>query len=313
MGARPFDWNDLEIFLATARGGTLAAAGRALGLDAATVHRRIAKLEAAMRARLFERSQRGYSLTSAGEDLLAHAQAMDENVTAARRKVEARDTSLSGLVRVATADDLAVTVLSPILRAFREAHPNVAVAVDVRASYADLARREADVAIRFGTKPPEGDVVAKHVARAALALYASRAYLRKHPAPRRLDDLREHAIVRGDVSMAAMSIEQLMDRYADPAKVAIRSESFYARFAAIRDGVGVGFLGCFMGDRERSLRRLPIALPDMPASLTMLVHVDMKRNARVRAFVEHVHGALVAQRAMFEGVREPQPRRSGRR
>lgn len=304
MSARPFDWNDLEIFLATARGGTLAAAAHTLRLDASTVQRRITKLEAALRTRLFERSQRGYSLTSAGAELLAHTDAMDEHVTAARRKVEARDTSLSGLVRVATADDFAVTVLAPIVRSFRDAHPSVTVAVDLSTGHANLARQEADVAIRFGIKPPEGDVIVKHVAKAGLKLYASRAYLKKHALPRRLEDLREHPVVRGDVTMAAMPIEQLMDRYADPAKVAFRSESFFARFAAIRDGVGVGFLGCFMGDRERSLRRLPVALPELPATLTMLVHVDLKRNARVRAFVKHVYDALVAQRETFEGRAE---------
>jgi DNA-binding transcriptional LysR family regulator len=303
MDARPFDWSDLEIFLAAARGGSLAAAAGTLRVDASTVQRRIGKLESAMRTRLFERSQRGYSLTSAGEDLLAHALAMDEHVAAARRKVVARDAMLAGTVRVATVDDLAITILPPILKTFRDAHPHVTTAVDVRASLADLARQQADVALRFGAKPPEGDVIAKHVSRIGVALYASRSYVEEHGRPRKRDELAQHTMVRGDESMAAMPFEQWTDRWADPTKTSFRSESFFARLAAIREGMGIGYLGCFMGDREKALRRLPIAVPQFDMSVWLLVHVDMRKNARVRAFVEHTYAALVALRPLFEGRR----------
>lgn len=301
MSARPFDWSDLEVFLATARGGSLAAAATALGLDSSTVHRRIAKLEAALRTRLFDRSQRGYSLTGAGEDLLAHAHAMDEHVVAAERQVIARDDALAGTVRVATVDDFAITVLSPIIRSFRDAHPNVMVALDISNTFTDLSRHQADVAIRFGIKPPEGDVVAKNVLKAYVALYGSRAYLAKHPRVRRLEDLREHFVVRADEAMSGMPDEQLMNRYCDPSKIAFRSNSFFARLAAIRDGVGLGFLGCYMGDRHKALRRIAIPFPEIAASVSILVHVDIHRNARVRAFVKHVQEELIIQRKLFEG------------
>jgi len=253
-----------------------------------------------MRSRLFERSQRGYSLTSAGEDLLGHTVAMEDQVLAARRKVVARDDSLAGTVRVATVDDLAISVLSPIISAFRVQHPSVTVAVDVSSGFANLARQQADVAIRLGGSPPEGDVIARQVLKAHVGLYGSRSYLSKHAPLRRLEDLGEHAIVRGDETAASMPMERTMDRYADPGKTAFRSASFFARLAAIRDGMGVGFLGCFMGDREKTMRRLPFSFPELTAKVWMLVHVDMRRNARVRAFVAHAQAALVAQRALFE-------------
>jgi DNA-binding transcriptional LysR family regulator len=161
MNARRLDRSDLEMFLATARGGSLAAAAGALGLDASTVHRRMGKLESAMHTRLFDRSQRGYSLTSAGEELLAHAEAMDEQVAAARRKVVARDDALTGVVRVATVDGLAIGVLAPIFGSFREAHPSVTVAVDLNPGLTDLAREPAEVAIRLVQKAPDGDVIVK--------------------------------------------------------------------------------------------------------------------------------------------------------
>src|SRR5690349_21507820 len=94
MSARLFEWSDLEIFLAVTRGGTLAAAAESLLVDASTVQRRVGKLEGALRTRLFDRSPRGYSLTAAGEDLLAHARQMEHEAIAAQRKLVARDDSL---------------------------------------------------------------------------------------------------------------------------------------------------------------------------------------------------------------------------
>lgn len=301
MSARCFEWTDLEIFLCTARGGSLAAAASALGVDASTVQRRIGKLEAALKARLFERSPRGYCLTPAGDDLLEHVSAMDEQILSARRKVLGRDDALAGTIRVATVDDIAVTILPPIIHSFRQTHPHVTVAVDVRSGLADLARQQADVAVRLGVTAPSGDVIAKAVVKARGGLYASRAYLAKHGTPKRLEDLWQHSIVCGDEAQAGTPIERLISRYADPAKTAFRSESFFARLAAIREGMGIGFLGCFMGDREKQLKRLPFELPELAVDLCLITHVDLRRNARVRAFMEHTHAALRAQRSLFEG------------
>lgn len=300
MNARLFDWADLEIFLAVCRGGTLAAAAQILRVDASTVQRRIGKLEGGLRTRLFDRSQRGYSLTAAGDQLFTHVRGMEQEALAAQRKVVARDDSLEGTVRVATVDDLAIAVLSPILRSFRKQNPNVTIDMDIRTGFADLARRQADVAIRFGGRLPEAEVIAKRVSRIGVALYASRAYLKEHGRPARLEDLARHAIVRGDERMSGLPIEKLMDRYGDPANIAFRSNSFLVRLAAIRDGVGIGFLGCFMGERDTGVERLPFRFPDEAGYLWMLVHVDMRRNARVRAFVEHTRAAMLALRSSFE-------------
>ena len=308
MDARRVDWADLELFLAVARGGSLAAAAAALRVDASTVHRRIAGLEEALGARLFARSSRGYALSSAGQELLPHATAMDEQASAARRKVAARDEALAGSVRVSAIDDVA-GVLSPIVASFRRKHPGVSVAVDMRSAFADLARQQADVAIRISTRAPEGDLIAKHVAKLGLAFYGSRAYFAKHGRPSRVEDLRDHAIVRGDASLPTMPGERTLDSYSSAERVAFRSQSFIARLAAVRDGVGIGVLGCFMGDQDKSLVQLPFAVSDPHVNVWLLIHVDLRQNARVRAFAEHTYAALLDQRPLFEGARQSARRR----
>jgi DNA-binding transcriptional LysR family regulator len=299
MNARP-PWSDLQVFLAAAREGTLAAAADALGVNASTVQRRIGKLESALTTRLFDRSQRGYSLTSVGEEMLERVLTIEQEILAIDRHVGGRDQSLEGTIRVATVDDLAIGVLSPILRNFRRKHPGVTLEVGVGSDFADLARRQADVAIRFGRKPVLGDLVVKHVSRVDVGLSGSRAYFRANGRPTCIEDLRHHAIVRGDEQMAGLPMERIIDRHADPARTAYRSDSMLARASAIRDGIGIGILGCFSGEAERGLERIDLAFPEAAADLWMVVHVDLRRNARVRAFVDFAYDALVALRPRFE-------------
>lgn len=303
MDARPYEWSDLEIFLELARTGTLAAAAEKLRVDASTVHRRLGKLEAAMRTKLFLRSTRGYALSEAGQDLLAHTTAMDEQATSAFRKVVARDEQPIGTVRLATVDDLAVNVVPPIVTSFREKHPRVTVHLDVRDSFVALAKHEADVALRIGlTSTVPGEGVVRRVCSIGTGFFASRAYLKRHGRPRKPEDLFEHTFVRPLERFAGMPSERVTDRYSDPAKIAMRVNSFYALFGAIRAGVGIGFAPLMLTAQEKSVEQLDLDFgePLPPPSLYLVVHTDMRKNARVRAFVDHAFAALTAQRGMFE-------------
>ncbi len=305
-------WGDLELFLSIARGGSLAAAASTLGVDPSTVHRRVGSLEQSARTRLFSRSPRGYALTNAGQELLPHATAMEAEMAEARRKLAARDEALVGVVRVAAIDDIA-SVLSPIVASFRLKHPRVTVAVEMRSGFADLARQQADVAIRMSTRPLGGDLIAKHIAKLAVAFYGSRAYFAEHGRPARVEQLREHAIVRGDANGPVMPGERTLDSHSSADRVAFRSESMIARLAAVRDGVGIGVLPCLMADPERTLVRLPFAVSDPDVNVWLLIHVDLRQNARVRIFTEHAHAALLARRDLFEGrARQARERRAPR-
>ena len=178
----------------------------------------------------------------------------------------------------------------------------VTVAVDVGQGYVDLGKREADLALRFGGRPAGGDVVVRRVAFADIGLFASRAYVKQHGRPKTPEELYDHALVRASEEFARLPMEQCLERYGSPARVAFRSASFYVRIGAVRAGVGVGFVPLFMAARDKSLVRLPLAFPETPrgADLLLVVHADTRKNARVRAFVEHLYGALVAQRSLFE-------------
>lgn len=281
------------MFLAAARTGTLSAAARALDSSPATVLRRLRVLERDLKAALFVRSPRGYALTPAGTELLLHVQAMESEVFAAERRLAGRDQKLSGPIRVATLDDLVQTVLGPVLAAFVLRHPSVELDLVIDSELTNLTRRSADVAIRAGGQPTSEDVIARSVCRIGVALYASREYLRRQPRRPSLQQLEGHRIVRADDARARLPMEKLIERHASGATLAFRSNSMLARCSAVRNGMGVGFLPCFVADGERELVRLGDVVPEASATLWILVHPDLRRNARVRAFVEHAHAELL--------------------
>lgn len=281
------------MFLAAARAGTLSAAARALDSSPATVLRRLRVLERDLKAALFVRSPRGYALTPAGTELLLHVQAMESEVFAAERRLAGRDQKLSGPIRVATLDDLVQTVLGPVLAGFLLRHPSVEMDLVIDSELTNLTRRSADVAIRAGGQPTSEDVIARSVCRIGVALYASREYLRRQPRRPSLEQLAGHRIVRADEARARLPMEKLIERHASGATLAFRSNSMLARCSAVRDGMGVGFLPCFVADAERELVRLGGVVPEASATLWILVHPDLRRNARVRAFVEHTHAELL--------------------
>jgi DNA-binding transcriptional LysR family regulator len=263
----------------------------------------LAQLESELSTRLFDRSRTGYALTAAGEELLAHVARIENEVLTVGRKIGGLDQSLQGRVHVATVDDLAFTLLPPIVRSFREQHPHVAVDVTIYNDIADLARRQADVAIRLGSKPREPDVVARHVSRIGLTVYGSRSYLRKRSRPKSLADLAEHVLVAGDDLQSFGPMEHILRRYCPGATIAYRSNSMLARLAAVRDGVGLGVLPCFAADEEQALVRVLPVLSEIAADVWTVVHMDMRGSARVRAFVDFIHERLTAVRAKIEGDR----------
>src|SRR2546426_6842307 len=144
------DWRDLRFFLELARTGTLAAAGRKLGVDNTTVGRRLSALERDLGSKLFSRTPDGLVLTAAGEAIRTAGEEMEQAVLRGEQRVLGSDRKLSGLVRVATTEMLGELAVLPALRSVHERHPQIRVEVLTGAGRLDIARREADVALQYG-------------------------------------------------------------------------------------------------------------------------------------------------------------------
>jgi DNA-binding transcriptional LysR family regulator len=298
MNAQHLAWDDIRHFLAVASQGTLSAAGEALGVDHSTVLRRIQGLEAELGARLFDRSQRGYAPTQLAEDLLPIARRIEDEMNTLARHAAGADQTLRGVVRVTTVGDWA-DVFSRYLDDFFLSYPGIRLEVELTAAVQNLSERRADVAIRAGfRKPSESDVVPLHVADLGFGLYASEAYLARHGRPRRLADVaRKHRIVSG-IGMAQQVTKVFFPDPPDDSSV-YRTNDLTHALAAIRAGVGIGSLVCAVGEADPQLTRL--FKPKKMGALWVLYHRDLRRNARVRAFVNFIVAALRADADLIEG------------
>jgi len=299
------DWNDLRVLLAVADGGSLSAAARALQVDHSTVLRRIARFERQLAVRLFDRAPGGYLLTAAGEALAASARQIAGLVDAAERRIVGQDLRLSGSVRVATTDTLALVVLPPLITRFRHTHPDVQIELASGNPAADLTRRDADLAVRPTLEPPE-NLVGRRICRLAYAAYAAPAYLQQTPAR---SALAKHVWVAPDDSMASTVVGRYL-RALPQAEISFRANSLASLARAAAAGLGVALLPCYLGDSSPDLQRIREPIAEATTDLWLLTHEDLRKTARVRALLDFLADQLGAEKDLLEGRR---PRASAKR
>lgn len=300
------DWNDLRFLLAVAEHGGLSGAARALGVNHSTVLRRIGRFEERLAVRLFERLATGYVLTPAGEALAGSARQIADTVTAIERRIVGEDLRLSGTVRVATTDTLALYVLPALLARFQAAQPAVQVELSTGNTEADLTRRDADLAVRATRRPPE-HLLGRKLCRVAYAPFAADSYLAQHAA--RLA-LQKHVWLAPDDSMAGSAVGRYMRRHLAAATISCRANSLASLAHAARAGLGAVILPCYLGESV-GLRRLRPPLDEMATDLWLLTHPDLRKTARVRALLDFLAEGLERERDLIEGRRTASGARRG--
>ncbi len=182
------DWEDVRLFLAVAEHGSLTEAARRLRVGQPTVSRRLAELEENLGYPLFLRSVEGTTLTSQGERWLEPARRMAEWAGELKSASEHTDASPSGVVRIAAAPGVAYDFVAPFARRVREKYPRIALEVQARVQYADLTRREADIALR--SRPPtQRELTVVHTFRHLSDAFVSKSYAEKLPPKPSLSDL----------------------------------------------------------------------------------------------------------------------------
>jgi len=254
------DWDDLRIFLAVARTQSLSGAGRLLRLDAATVGRRIARLEATLGRRLFARSPMGYALTDDGHRLVAPAEAMDAAGARARAALAGPAEGLSGQVRIGAPDGCANYLLPQVVAGLAARHPGLEVQIVALPRVFNLSRREADMAVAISL-PPGDRLIVRRIADYRLVLAASDAYLAGAPPLATPADLAGHRIVG---YIPDMIFDPELD-YLAPLGIEphLASNSVPVQMQLLRQGAGVGVVHAFALAFAPGLRRV---LPDFALS-----------------------------------------------
>lgn len=295
MDAQHENWDDLRLFLAVARAGSLSGAARALGVNHSTMFRRIGAFEEAIGVRLFDRLPNGYMLTAAGEEMRDSTLRIEEEIAALGRKVTGQDLRLSGTVRITTVDMLALWLLPRHLAAFREAYPGIEIELMVGNATLSLSRREADVALRVDNQPPE-TLVGRRVGRLAFAIYRSAtrcSHDTEAPLP-------EQPWIGFDTEHAALA-----RRFAEllpEVRPVYRVNSVAAAIAATKAGIGLAPLPCGLADLEPDLVRIGELPETFTLDLWLLTHEDLRRTARIRAFLDFLAEALAKEARLLAGA-----------
>jgi DNA-binding transcriptional LysR family regulator len=285
------DWNDLRTVLAVARAGSLAGAARALELRHSTVFRRIEDVERRLGVRLFERSRSGWTPNAQGEAAARAATDMESAALSAERAISGADERLEGVIRIATSELLAGYLLPPLLRRFLAQHPGIEIEADVSNRNVDLTRREADLALRATTQPPEM-LVGRRVAVMRYAVYASKAILGHRRGPPLLQDL---PWVGFDERIAHFQIAKWFRAALPQVRPRLRLDSMPALLKAAAAGVGAVVLPTFAAAQEPALLRVTPAIDGPEMGLWLLNHPDVRGNARVRALTGFLAQAVPAE------------------
>ena len=291
------DWDDLRIFLAVARCESLSGAGKRLKIDAATVGRRIARLEEAMSARLFAKSPQGYALTEEGTRLLPHAERAEAALDCAHEALSGPE-GLSGQIRIGAPDGCANYLLPQVLAAICDANPGLEVQIVALPRVFNLSKREADMAIAV-SRPTAGRLTVQKLTDYHLHLAAHPDYLAKTPAITTPADLRQHRLVG---YIPDMIHDKELDYLTELGEqtVALASNSVSVQLNWLRAGAGVGVVHDFALPAAPELVRLIPEQVALTRSFWLIRHADDGRVERLNRFADLLAQGLRREVARLE-------------
>jgi len=303
-------WDDLPVYLAIRTHGSLAAAGRQLGLDATTVGRRLERLESGIGARLFHRTRDGLSLTGAGRTIEQHAQQMERSEALIERAVGGADARLAGSVRVAATEVFATAFLVKHLAAFRTACPDISLELVVQDRLVDLARGDVDVALRFasvdaGVPVPagmEGELLATLLSPVNIGVYGSRGYLDRVGRPTTPYAVEGHTLVCPQPPIPYFPGADWVSKVQGRAPRALGIDSPGGLGAAVAAGFGLAALACYQAADHPELERVCAPAIVDSRHLWLLVPRELRRVARVRAVVDFLEETVATWSTVLTGV-----------
>lgn len=259
-------------------------AARQLRIDPATVGRRISRLETSLGVTLFEQSRQGHSLTESGKKLLESAESIERVAGSVTGDLTGEHGSLTGFVRISVSEAFGTWILARHLPDFQARHPGVTVDIIASGGFLSPSKREADIAIMLA-RPSRGPLIAKRLTDYLLGLYAARTYLDLRGVPADIDDLKNHSLVGFIPDLIQVPEQRLIEEVSPTLTPVVRSTSINAQTALVVAGAGIGVLPQFIGLQLGLQPVLPDAVR-LKRTFWLVVHKDVRRIARIDAFVE---------------------------
>ncbi|MBL4685981.1 MAG: LysR family transcriptional regulator [Nannocystaceae bacterium] len=288
-----FNWDDVRFFLAVKREGNLARASAALRMDATTVGRRLGQLEEELGARLFDRTSGGFVLTAAGRRLLPRAERIECEAISLARDLSGEDSKLEGTVRLSATEMLTTRFIAPHLGKFRTRYPGITLDLICTNREVDLARGEADIALRLA-RPRQEHLVVRKLLSIELGLYASLDYVDKFgmPSP---SDLANHRFILFSDTANFRRENAWVTQHLGQGEVAMRSDSVSSVVSAAAGGLGIAMLPVLVAEQDGRLVRTPLSGSPEPRVVWQAVHRDLVNTARIRAVLDFLGRVLIVR------------------
>lgn len=287
----PLDWEDIRVFVALARYGSLSAAARTLSVTHATISRRIQSLEQTLGERLVDRRPNGYVLTAAGTRTLAAASEME--AAAAKLIRGGTDDSPRGIVRVNAPPSLTQSFLVAPLANLATRHPTLDIDISSDFRAVSLERRETDIALRLG-RPSDGEVIAKLIATLGFGFYASAKWIKQ------IKTGTPPTFVGFDEANSALPEAVWLLQHFPRARVAFRGNSQLAQAAAARAGAGIALLPHFIGRQETALVPCMLEYAVPSRELWLLMRREGRKDLAIRAVADFLIELFAGERKRFE-------------
>lgn len=299
-----FNWQDLQIFLEVARADRLTDAARRLNIDHSTVSRRIRRFETELNTQLFERSTQGYRLTAAGEQLLLFAEEMARQANSAHESISNQNLQVSGQIRLGVTEGFGTYVITPLLSAFQRRYPDVTVELLALPRAVNLSRHEADLAITID-RPKNAEMVVSRLCDYRLRLYGETGYLSRKGIPEYLGDLSTYELI-GYVDDLIFSeqlcyLDTLLHELPTPPRFAQRSTSVITQLHAVRAGIGLAVLPCFMAEQDATMQPLLQAEIDICREFWIAARAEQRQRLRVRLLWQFLKEAVELNQPFMMG------------
>ncbi len=297
------NWDDLRIFLSVAREESLSAAGRVLKIDPATVGRRITRLEAALDAVLFTKSQQGYLLTTAGQRLMEHGLQAEEAMRAAAGVMSGSAKSLSGQIRIGAPDGSANYLLPQVCARISDANPDLDIQILALPRTINLSRREADMAVTVSA-PTAGKLLVQKISDYKLHLVATDEYLEQHGPIQSISDLQGHRMIG---YIPDMIFDRELDYLSDIGveRVALSSNSVSVQLRQVSLGSGLCVAHDFTLPFHPGLRKIVTDQISLTRGFYLVRHQGDQRNERLNRFAEALTRGIRDEVARLEGQAAP--------
>ncbi len=283
---KAISWDDLRIFLACSEKASFRSAAKALGLDSATVVRRIDRLEQALGARLFFRLAEGVQLTDEGKRIVRDARDMQRASFNIVRQSQVHANDLRGVVRIAVTEGIGTYWLLPRMLSFQQANRLLTMEMISTMAYSDVGKLESDIAINF-TRPVGPDLIAFRLGYLHIYGFASIDYVERYGFPRDLNELSRHRIIQ--------QAAPLLDEGAYARQIGVenvegivgfRTNSSAAVLYAIERGAGIGFLPTYASVLGDKLVPVDLAGARYRLEIWMTYHPNLRGSKRHMTVVD---------------------------